>query len=518
MKKKEAKIIKIGEGKFSREKIRRFASVALPFLAIFSIIFFLFSRFEFNPQNPYFSGEDAFYHVGMAKYIMEHGITQHFPYLYFTVLNENFVDHHFLFHLILIPFISIFGDIAGPKIFISLMVAGIFAMVYLILRHKNFRYPAIYPFMLFLLMPSDFYFRIAFIRDPAPSLFFMVVLLYLMFKRKYLAIGILAFFYVWLYNAFPFIALLVGAYAFSQFFTEKKVDWKIVAYAIGGMVLGLIINPYFPKNISFFFVQVFDTGLGAQSYTGGEWRPYDSWYWYSISMVPIFIFFGGIVISFLKNTRRDAKDMTLLIISLVILVLQWKSKRFVEYWPFWASLTGIVFCGKYIEERLTGLIKKFYDPEGLIIASILIIMLPSVLKYHNEQYTKGYDDTTTNFDIPAATEVNEYLKSKSNEGDIVFTDDWDVFPVYFFLNDKNYYLVGLDPEYMNKFDPNLYKEYADISSGRDGKDLGRIKTDFKSSWVLIANDHMNFKANLDKEPKLFENVYSNGKYFLYKVL
>jgi len=418
----------------------------------------------------------------------------------------------------MIPFIVLFGDISGPKIFILMMVAGIFSMVYLILKDRNFKYPYIYPFILFLLMPSDFYFRMAFIRDPAPSLLFMVVLLYLMFRKKYLAIGILSFFYVWLYNAFPFIALLVGAYALSQFYTEKKIDFKLVCYAIGGMVLGMIINPYFPKNISFFFVQVFDTGLGAQSYTGGEWRPYDTWYWYTISMVPIFIFFGGLLISFLKNTKRDAKDIALLIISLVILVLQLKSKRFVEYWPFWASLTGVVFCGKYIENKLAGLKRKFLETEVLVIAGLILVLLPTIISYHNVQYSKGYNDTRTTFNIPKAKEVNDYLKSVSANGDIVFADDWDVFPVYFFLNQKNYYLVGLDPEYMNKFDHNLYSEYADISSGRDGQNLERIKNDFKSSWVLIANDHMTFKGNLDKEPTLFNKVFENGDYFLYKVL
>jgi len=120
--------------------------------------------------------------------------------------------------------------------------------------------------------------------------------------------------------------------------------------------------------------------------------------------------------------------------------------------------------------------------------------------------------------VTATKQVNDYLISNSESGQIVFTDDWDMFPFYFFFNQKNYYIVGLDPEFMNKFNHNLYQEFASISSGRDGKNLERIKNDFKSSWVLVGSDHLNLKDNLDKEPTIFQNAYSNGDYFLYKVL
>jgi len=503
---------------FSRDNLSKKIIILIPALIIFVIIFAFFSQFQFSARNPYFSGEDAFYHVGMAKYIMAHGIAQKFPYLYFTVLNEQFVDHHFLFHLFLIPFISAFGDVPGAKLYIISVVAANFALLYLIFRELKLKFALIYPIILFFLMPSDFYFRMSFIRAESTSLFFMLLLYFLIIKGKPWAVGILAFLYVWLYNAFPFIFVLLFAYFIVQLFSGKKVDYKILLFGILGTAAGLVINPYFPKNIGFFFVQTFETGLGAKPYVGGEWRPYDTWFWFSISMVPIIFFFGGIAISFLKNLKQNSKTLILFVLSLFLIFLQWKSKRFVEYWPFFGAVTGLAFCGNYLEEKMLKFKDNLKELEGWFIAIVLIVLIPISLSYGKTQFNRGLKDSSTTWQVDSARQAHNYLKSHSDDGDIVFTDDWDVFPVYFYLNQKNYYIVGLDPEYMNQYDSRLYQEYADISSGRDSFRLDHIKKDFKSTWVLVANDHQKFKNNLEQQPDLFEKVFDNGNYYLFKVL
>ena len=137
--------------------------------------------------------------------------------------------------------------------------------------------------------------------------------------------------------------------------------------------------------------------------------------------------------------------------------------------------------------------------------------------YHDKQWNQGLADSTTNFNVASAKEVHDYLITNSNAGDIVFTDDWDVFPLYFYLNQKDYYLVGLDPEFMNQYSRDVYQEFADISSGNDSHNLERIKNDFKAKWVLVASDHQQFKYNLLSNPDLFEKVFDNGEYYLFKV-
>lgn len=130
------------------------------------------------------------------------------------------------------------------------------------------------------------------------------------------------------------------------------------------------------------------------------------------------------------------------------------------------------------------------------------------------QIHRARTDTKTVFSMSALKDVHNYLLEHAAEGDIVFTDDWDVFPKYFFANTKTYYIVGLDPEFMNLFDGwpykgqkgMLYREFASISSGKDGTNLKRIKEHFKAKWIIVNTDHMKFYRNLKKEPHLFKEV------------
>ena len=494
-----------------RKKILTFY---LPLAAIFIASFVFFTLFQFKKTMPLFSGEDSFYHVGMAKFILNHGIVQTFPWLQFTTLNAKFVDHELLFHLLLIPFIKLFGENIGPKVMDVLFISLAFSTIFLIFNHYKLKLASLYTAIILFVMPGDFYFRMAFIRVQGVALFMMTLSYYFILKKNLLGLSIVSFLFVWLYGGSVFLPALVIIYFISQLLTGEKIDWKILIYGLSGFALGLILNPYFPKNISFLYSQIFQTGIGAKPYSGGEWRPYDSWYWATISIVPIIIYFGSIVLCLARNIKIDAKKLSLVIFSFFMLFLQWKSKRFVEYWPFFASVSGILILGQYLEQY----INKIKNTKNIIWISMIItgILFAIIIKSHAE-IAQGYTDTVTPINITTTQKVNDYLIKNSNPGDIVFADDWDVFPFYFFYNQQNYYIVGLDPEFMNQYNHNLYEEYASISSGNDSNNLERIKTDFNSKWILVGADHPEFRFNLENKKDLFTEVYQNNDYFLFKI-
>lgn len=484
------------------------------FATVFLISFVFFALFEFKGTMPLFSGEDSFYHVGMAKYISSHGIPQTFPYLNFTIINDKFVDHQLLFHLLLVPFIKLFGENIGPKLMNILFISLTFSLIFLIFRHYKLKLAALYSALILFTMPCDFYFRMAFIRVQGVALFLMTLSYYFILKNNCIALLITSFFFVWLYGGSVFLPALIVIYIISEALSGEKIDWKIILYGISGFALGIIINPYFPKNIFFLYSQIFQTGIGAKPYSGGEWRPYDTWYWTTISIIPIVIFFGSILFSLARNIKIDARKLTLLLFSFFMLLLQWKSKRFVEYWPFFASVTGILLIGQYFEKSMEGMKRNANIILFSTMASILVFII--TIKASVE-ITQGYKDTKTPINASATKQVNDYLIANSESGQIIFTDDWDVFPFYFFFNQKNYYIVGLDPEFMNLYSHTLYEEYSKISSGNDTENLERIKEDFNSSWVLVGKDHPNFKRNLNNKPSLFTEVFENSDYTLYKV-
>ncbi len=493
---------------------------------VFVVTFSIFYALEFNSRNPYFSGYDSFYHIGMSELIMKEGFTRQFPYLYFTTINKNFSDNHLLFHLLMIPFIKLFGDVVGPKLFIVLTFSLVFVFLFILLKRLNFAWALPFTFIAFFLEPSDFYFRMAFIRDPTPSLLFLVVGLFLVYERRYVAIGILSFLYGWLYTGGGFLFLLtyVIIYEGISLLTRKKLNWKMLIYSTLGTALSLVINPYFPANVKSIFLQIFQTGLQAKQYSGGEWYPYDTWFWFSISYIPLIICFGAIGIALYKGIKISRFSLSVFIFSLFLMVLLWKSKRFIELWPFFAILSGILIAGKQLEEWVkqttNRVLREHFKKHKLHFIVLLLgigILGSTSLVFARGEWSRAWKDTAMDYNVDKAKEAQEFLKSKSNPGDIVFTDDWDVFPLYFYLNQKDYYIVGLDPEFMNQFDHNLYIQFAAISSGNDNKNLERIKDLFKSKWVIVKFDHAEFIGNLRARKDLFDEVFSNGEYFVFKV-
>lgn len=495
-------------------------------VTVFAFVFSVFLALEFNPKNPYFSGYDSFYHVGMAELIMEEGFVKDFPYLFYTTINKDFSNNHLLFHVLLIPFIVIFGNVIGPKVFIAFTTALIFALLFLILRRLNFAWALPFTLIAFLLEPSDFYFRLAFVRDPTPSLLFLLLGFFFLLERRVLALSILAFLYGWLYTGggFLFLIALIFIYEGLSFLIRKKINWKIIIFPTVGSALSLVINPYFPDNIQSIFLQIFQTGLQAKKYSGGEWYPYDTWFWFSISYIPFSIWIASLIFALRNKKRPSIFSLTVTVFSIFLLVLTWKSKRFIEYWPFFAIFSAILLSGK----QITTWTKDFWNDNlnlsfkkhKLYLFSILLILIFSAsfsTFYAKNEWQRAWRDTSMDYDVTKAQEAHEYLKKNSQKGDIVFTDDWDVFPLYFFLNRKNYYIVGLDPEFMNQFDPKLYKQFADISSGNDGTNLERIRDLFKAKWVILKIDHPDFLENLRNRKDLFGEVFKNNEYFIFKV-
>lgn len=52
---------------------------------------------------------DSYYHVAMAAMLPEHGLLAQFPWLqytYFRDQGDDFVSHHWGFHLLLLPFVT----------------------------------------------------------------------------------------------------------------------------------------------------------------------------------------------------------------------------------------------------------------------------------------------------------------------------------------------------------------------------------------------------------------------------
>jgi NPCBM/NEW2 domain len=161
---------------------------------------------------------------------------------------------------------------------------------------------------------------------------------------------------------------------------------------------------------------------------------------------------------------------------------------------------------------------------GAIMISTVLIAGESVLARQRDVYC-GYDLHTLN-------DAMEYLKSVSDEGDVVFTDDWDVFPAYFYFNSYNNYIVGLDPKFTHWRDPQLWERYVKLTraqvprtfkatwTGQDGRKMQRtvhvelsdIRDYFDARFIMVDNDHKAMARMLAKATDFAKLIYPQTQY------
>src|SRR5262249_39061591 len=299
--------------------------------------------------GPAILDNDGYYHIRWAAMLRENfPRLPAFKALPLTTLNEqDYVDHHYLFHVLLIPFTL--GDLrVGAKlaavVFSSLGIASGFAL--LVLYRVRYRWLWLAPLVA---SSEPFLYRLSMTRAPAFSLALLGAGAYLILKRKHIWVGLLSFVFVWSYSLFPLMLAFALAYSITVYLSERRIDlWSALASAIG-IAAGLVINPYFPKNLALFREHLLMKYGGTYPVdVGVEWYPYETWIILGSSVVAFVIYFAGLLAFDFRERARDAKPLFFLLVSTGFLLMAFKSRRFVEYWPPFA----VAFAAFTISPRL----------------------------------------------------------------------------------------------------------------------------------------------------------------------
>jgi hypothetical protein len=268
------------------------------------------------------------------------GLKPDFPWLPLSILNSReYSDHHFLFHVALIPFT--FGDLRlGAKWAAVTFSALAFLSIWWLLRRQHVPYSAIWALGV-LAISEAFLYRMSITRAQSLSLAFMIIGLHWMLTRQYRWLIPLSFLYVWLYDAFPLMFILAAIYAGAAWLVEKRLEWRPLAYTALGIGLGMLVNPYFPDNIVFFIRHLAPKLTETTSVSvGSEWYPYRTTQLLENSPLALIAFLAGIVALGLSGRRVDTRTATALFVAILFGLMLFQSRRFVEYFPPFA----LIFC------------------------------------------------------------------------------------------------------------------------------------------------------------------------------
>ena len=511
----------------------------LPYFLIFQLAFILF----FLLQNQLtFADPDSFYHAKMAV-LMKDGIVADFPWLQYTVLRENYADHHLLYHALLVPFVWVFPPLLGTKVATVLFASMAVTVFYWFLRKMRVYYPFLYTAIL--IVSASFVFRINLAKAQSLALAAFFISFYLIDRKKYALLFVVSFLYVWLYGGWPLLILLALVYAAVDFFKAAKLkrtppfffyakehlilltqkNAKLMAVVISGIAVGLIANPYFPQNLFFYWHQIVQIAvINYKSIigVGGEWYPYNPFELIASASIAFVVGILGLTFFALNYKNSDKRTVAFFILFAGFFVLTLKSRRNVEYLiPIMLAFSGMSLSRFSETINSKGFYKEvveFFRGQRLLLlgACVPLLVLPYVVVRDYLGVRKSYSE---GIPFTKLQKSSEWLKANTRAGAIVFHSDWDEFPVLFYNNSHNYYIVGLDPTFMYDYNQDLYWKWKNATIGEEKAFLHSIiKKDFRADYVFVSTDrHKAFENTLENN-FYFEEVYVDSESKIYKVL
>jgi hypothetical protein len=496
-------------------------------------IFMLMSILQFSTDAICCGDWDGYYHIRWSAMLWEN-FSQgkwlpEFNWLPLTVLGpDTYADHHFLFHLLQIPFLWFFEPVMAAKVAAVFYGSlAIFSVYWLIFYYKIPGHPLLWLGAI-LTCANPFYYRMNMAKAPPLTIIYSVIGIYLLFERKYKWLLPLMFVFVWTYSLFPLLFIAAVLWSAIIAWNERKFEWEPLAYTGGGMILGNLINPYFPQNIGL-FIEHFVTKLKVNDFAvpvGGEWYPYSGVELLTHFPVAMLLMLIGYVLFAPKNGKLPEKATFFLTFVTILLVSQFRSKRFAEYFPPFAVLfAGFVWqafqtpAAILLPEEFRRDIEPLLDSEkttdkkefvrylkpaaGIAIGLFLSFMVVYNFRGFDLPFLKQEGMITSirsNDSDGKYEEAMKWLVANVPEGERIFNCGWDDFPKMFFYDQKHAYVYGLDPNYLYSKNPDLYKLMTEITGGKIDDPAPVIRDRFGAKYIFT-----DAKENTDMVAKALQS-------------
>jgi hypothetical protein len=483
---------------------------------------------------------DGYYHIRWSSELWQsfkggHWLPE-FKWLPLTVLSAaKYDDHHFLFHLLQIPFLWFFEPVMAAKL--AAVVYGslaIFSVYWLMFRYR-IEYLLLWFFAL-MTCANPFFYRMNMAKAPPLTIIFTVAGIYLLFERKYVWLMPLMFAFVWTYSLFPILFIAAFIWMLIIAWNERRFEWRPIVYTFVGMILGNVINPYFPQNIMLFIEHLLEKVKIGKDFAvpvGGEWYPYDGQQLlthFPIAMTAMLI---GYILFMPRRHKLPEKATFFLSFVTILLMAQFKSIRFAEYFPPFAILFAAFSWQAFkisnkveLPEDFKRDIEPYLDKNkktekqalygyfkaaipwciGIVLVALIIFNTRGIKigSFEQEGMTTSIKN---NEDNDRYKRTMDWANQNIPEGERIFNCNWDDFPKMFFFDQKHSYVYGLDPNYLYTENPELYQLLMDITGGKTEEAAPIIREKFGARYVFA-----DIKENQDMIAKLLDSGWAEIAY------
>ena len=497
---------------------------------------------------------DSLYHIRHAWIYQTNGIfDSSFPWTQFSVIRTMGADLWYGFHIFLIPLTYISDLVVAIKvasIFITFLVLVSF---YAAFKNIYIKFPELWA-IIFLLSSSSIMARMTMTRPHPLSLGLTALIFSFFYKGPATLVFVFSFILSWIHSSidwFPIIAVCV--LILFQWLNKQEVDIRKVIAFLAGIATGLMARPHPLANLKLIYIQVVDLYLSKNhelvQIIGAELRPptgesVDAQMWLFITLISALVYLGWYLY---KKESLDINRKITILSSLTLTVfsilMYITARRAIDQLGLFITIfTGLVFS--LFSSRKKG----FLAAKERSITILLFSLLLSISAYNLIYANFSSSHSPTKFKESAL-----WLKENTKEKDVVFYLSWSNFPFLFFWNQSNYYINGMDPVFLLKYDRKLYWKLYNMAVNEDDKklywrldnkavgDMGGItcgydpkqcgpenieivsnvlRNDFHASYVFITHKNQaRFLDYLQSDTENFKKVYEEKEHvIIFKVL
>jgi hypothetical protein len=390
-----------------------------------------------TPNIP--AGYDAYRHVKLASLLMEApGTVMKDPWRLAFLWPKPF-DAWFGYHVLLAPFTRIFGLITAAKVFASLIFAAISFVLLRLLQH--FQVPFRFAWLMIAIAGSC----ITLHRATASRPFLLAILLVLViaaftFEDRPLAVGLASALLALSYSMFFLAAVVPGIWLVIR---RDSRAVRLMAFCVGGIAAGLLINPYFPENMLWAIANASvvivapkaHVEIGAELYSMSPgWLLMASW--------PVVLVWFAAAIVRIRQWREVGFAPKIDLLFAVSLAALAGSLQVVRTFDFFVPF-GVVFAAVVLSPWL---IRHQKD-----VAYICVPIFGLCAMYVFLAYRSGFE--SVQFERYRA--ASEHLRTHA-PGELVANAQWGDYYYLFFWNSSNRYVIGIEPTATYRMDPKKY--------------------------------------------------------------
>jgi hypothetical protein len=400
---------------------------------------------------------------------------------------------------------------------------------------------------------NAFFYRMNMAKAPPLTIIITVLGIHLLFQRNYKWLLPLMFAFVWTYSLFPLLLFAAVIWTVIIAWNERRFEWRPLVFTGAGMILGNLINPYFPNNLYLFtehFTEKFKIGSDFVVAVGGEWYPYSGMELLMNFPIALLAMLIGYIWFAPRGGKLPEKAAFFLAFASILVAAQFRSKRFAEYFPPFAILFAAFSWQAFMAPKAAELPDEFQrdiDPyldapvpterqawvhsarqaaPWVLGIALSIFWLYNLIGLHKFGFDEpGMIDNITSNErgdtyrraMEFATGLDATGADNIPRGERIFNCTWDDFPKLFFYDTKHTYVYGLDPNYLYTQNPELYKSLKDITEGKIDDPAPIIRDKFGANYIFA-----DAKENTDMIAKALESgwvetIYEDDQARLFKI-